>query len=188
MPLSQTQSAYDELLVLAWQQGFGLAGEQLVVRWQRRLWRHARLLTDSEDDASEAVQEAWVSMVRNRKSLKDPSRFGPWAYRIVTRRCADTIRRHRRTRLVPGATLAGLTAGTESADERTEPLLAALRCMPGRDRAMLTLAHVDELPLRYIAEIFDIPVGTVKSRLHTLRERLRSEIERRLDQAERTSL
>jgi RNA polymerase sigma-70 factor (ECF subfamily) len=49
--------------------------------------------------------------------------------------------------------------------------------MTGHDRAILLLAHVDELPLRIIAEIFDLPLGTVKSRLHAARQRLRTKIE-----------
>lgn len=186
MSRSQIQLAYDELLVLAWQHGFAPAGERLVARWQPRLWRHARLLTDSPDDASEAVQAAWESVVRNRKSLRDPSRFGPWAYRIVTCRCADQIRRRGRTRQTPEGTLIGLAAETPSTDDRAEPLMAALRELSGDDRALLMLVHVDGLPLRYVAEIFSIPVGTVKSRLHTLRGLLRGRVVGRGEPSERT--
>jgi len=171
------QSAYDELLVLAWQNGFNAAGERLVSRWQARLWRHARLLTDSPDDATEAVQAAWASMVRNRKGLKDPARFGPWAYRIVTRRCADSVRHRKRSRQTPDGSLDHAPAPDNPPDDRAESLGAALRELPGDDRALLTLVHVDGLPLRYVAEIFDIPVGTAKSRLYNLRARLRARIE-----------
>ena len=185
MQRSQTQSAYDELLVLAWQQGFEPAGEQLVARWHGRLWRHARLLSDSDDDASEAVQAAWVSMVRGRKGLRDPARFGPWAYRIVTRRCADTVRRRCRSRAADALTLARVEARPDPVDDRAEALLAALRGLAGEDRALLVLVHVDGMPLRYVAEIFGKPIGTVKSRLHTLRERLRGQVELSLARQER---
>lgn len=177
------QSAYDELLVLAWQNGFNAAAEQLVSRWQARLWRHARLLTDSPDDATEAVQAAWASMVRNRKSLHDPARFGPWAYRIVTRRCADAVRHRTRSRQAPDGWLSQAPAPDSTPDDRADSLEAALRELPGDDRALLTLVHVDGLPLRYVAEIFDIPVGTAKSRLYNLRARLRA----RIDAPERSS-
>ncbi|MEM9064190.1 MAG: sigma-70 family RNA polymerase sigma factor [Planctomycetota bacterium] len=177
MGRSHVQSAYDELLVLAWQHGFPAAAEQLIRRWQPRLWRHARLLTDSSEDATEAVQASWASMVRNRKSLADPGRFGPWAYRIVTRRCADMVRQRRRARQSMNGALDTAESRDRPPSDLTEPLQAALAELSGDERALLTLAHVDDMPLRYIAEIFDIPVGTAKSRLHNLRARLRAKIE-----------
>lgn len=177
MKRSLAQSALDELLVIAWKRGTREAGEQLVARWQPRLWRHARLLTDSPDEASEAVQGAWASMVRAKHRLRDPARFGPWAYRIVTRRCADIVRQRQRSRQTPPGVLESVAQRESPPDDRAEPLHIALASLPGDERAMLTLVHVDGLPLRYVAEIFDIPIGTVKSRLHATRAKLRTHIE-----------
>jgi len=171
------QNTFDELLVLAWQAGRPAAGERLIERWHGRLWRHARLLTDSPEDATEALQAAWTDIVRSRGRLRHPGRFGPWAYRIVTRRCADLVRRRRRDRRATSEGLDELPATARVPDERTGPLREALDALPGDDRAMLMLVHVDGLPLRAVAEVFDIPVGTVKSRLHAIRTRLAAHIE-----------
>lgn len=169
--------AFDELLVLAWQQGVSKAGEQLAARWHPKLWRHARLLTRSADEASDVTQAAWVSITRNRTQLQDPARFAPWAYRIVTRRCADLARREQRQGFVKRALADSITPTATEPIGSNDSIREAFRSMTGHDRAILLLAHVDELPLRIIAEIFDLPVGTVKSRLHAARQRLRTKIE-----------
>jgi RNA polymerase sigma-70 factor (ECF subfamily) len=177
--VNRLQSAFDELLVLAWQDGDARAGERLARRWQPRLWRHARLLTDSAEEATDATQAAWLSMTQGRRQLAEPGRFGPWAYRIVTRRCADIVRRRQRDRTgrsaAPAAGVAaGAAAGADAApDARADELRSAFDALDGEDRALLMLVHVDELPLRTVAEILDLPIGTVKSRLHAARRRLR---------------
>ncbi len=56
----------DELLVLACQDGDARAFERLVARWQKPLWRHARRVTGRDDLAWDALQEAWIAIVRGR--------------------------------------------------------------------------------------------------------------------------
>ena len=179
-----SQSAFDELLVLAWVSGSKSAGDRLVERWHRRLWAHARVLTDCRDDASDAVQAAWADIARGRSAIRDPACFGVWAYRIVTRRCADQIRRKRTDRARAGGTDIGRRGETDGVaccveaefdtHERHAALGRALALLPRDDHAMLRLVHVDGLSVRRAAEVFEIPVGTVKSRLHTTRARLRA--------------
>ena len=83
----------DELLVLQCQEGDGDALEALIVRWQPRLARLAWRLTGESEAARDVVQDAWLAIVRGLKRLDDPARFRWWAYRIVTNKCADWIRR-----------------------------------------------------------------------------------------------
>lgn len=116
-------------------------------------------------------------MLRGKHRLRDPARFGPWAYRIVTRRCADIVRQRQRQRQTPPRVLDAVVSANSERDHRSESLQEALASLPGDERAMLILVHVDGMPLRYIGEIFGIPVGTVKSRLHTIRAKLREHIE-----------
>ena len=90
----------DELLVLRCQEGDGAAFEDLVERWQERLWRHAWRLTGNEDAAWDVLQEAWMGIARGIRRLEDAAAFPAWAYRIVSNKCRDWIRRERRRREV----------------------------------------------------------------------------------------
>lgn len=174
-----TPDIRDELLVLMSRDGDQQAQAALARRWQGRLWRHARLLTDNAEQAAEAVQEAWIGILRGLDRLDDVSRFGPWAYRIVTHKCADCVRRRvrdRRQKPLDEQRLADETPGdstSEKSELSVDQLRVLLRTLPKDQRALLTLVYVDELSLREVAEALGIPVGTVKSRLHSVRRQLR---------------
>lgn len=86
------EQVVDELLVLGAQARQVEAFEHLAARWHPRLLRHAWRLTGDLEGAQEAVQEAWMGVARGLWRLKDPASFGPWALRIVSRRCADKSR------------------------------------------------------------------------------------------------
>ncbi len=83
----------DEILVMDCQSGRVKALEILVSRWQKRLWRYAfRLIGDSEA-AWDITQESWLGIIRGISRLNDPARFRPWAYKIVTNKTHDWIRK-----------------------------------------------------------------------------------------------
>ncbi len=88
----------DELLVLECQRGDAQALDRLVERWDRRLHAHAFRLCGDVESASEVVQEAWLAIVRGIPKLKDPGRFRPWIYRIVTHKAADHVRQAQQQR------------------------------------------------------------------------------------------
>ena len=180
MPRTQAD-ILDEILVLAAQRGLAGAGEALVERWHPRLLRHAVLVSRDPQRGADAAQEAWVSIIKKIRRLRDPSRFGPWAYRIVTNKCRDEERRAARS---PGAgqiewgddieVHAGSAAPDDpgGADEIMRLRLAIRRLDP-EVRALLSLRYVDQLTVPAIAGVLGVPSGTVKSRLHGARAALR---------------
>jgi len=178
-----TRQVLDELLVLRAVGGDRAAMGVLVKRWQPRLLRHARRLTDDSASARDAVQEAWVAIVRGIRRLDDPARFGAWAYRIVTHKCADRTRRAVRDRELRGS-LNHHPAPRDSSEENGEidRLRAALRRLPPERRALLGLFYVDGLDLGQIAAALGVPRGTVKSRLFHAREELKRVFERTSDE------
>jgi DNA-directed RNA polymerase specialized sigma24 family protein len=107
------EQVVDELLVLGAQARQVEAFDRLAARWHPRLLRHAWRLTGDPEGAQEAVQEAWMAVARGLWRLKDPGCFGPWALRIVSRRCADWIGRRWRTRL--------RTTGLDAASQAQAP-------------------------------------------------------------------
>lgn len=177
----------DEWLVLRWQSGEDAALRELVAGWQGRLYRHARRLVDRGDAAEEIVQEAWLAIVRGLVRLDDPSRFGPWAYRIVTNKCADWTRRRVRDRAEHarcermGGQGVEVERGAASThvmddDDAVRELREAMRTLSPEHRATLALHYLDGMSTAQIALAMGVPAGTVKSRLHHARERLRAMI------------
>ena len=175
--------AYDELLVLRCQDGDASALNELVDRWQSRFVGHACRLTGQRDSARDAVQEAWLAIVRGMGRLDDPTRFAPWAYRIVGNKAVDWVRRQGRRRRLDQDLLdeqrreEELARGELAGDQGQELLVAALRALPRPQQALLALYYQDGFSVREIADILEIPAGTVKSRLFHARGQLKRALE-----------
>lgn len=166
----------DELLVLRCQDGEASAFEELVGRWQRKLLRHALHLTADRDGASDVVQEAWFAIVRGIGRIDDPARFPAWAYRIVTHKAADWIRKKQRRKTVEETVEP--VSSDDAPSEEVDALRAALRTLPRDARVVLSLHYLDGLSVRGIAAALDVPEGTVKSRLYNARNKLEQVLER----------
>ena len=170
----------DELLVLRCQQGETAAFDQLVDRWQERLWRHAWRLTGHEGAAWDVLQEAWIAIARGLPRLEDAGAFPAWAYQIVTTKWRDQVRRNARQRRVDREYAAAAQQAQEDSTDtkdRTADLKEAVARLPRRDRAILSLRYEEQFATAEIAAILHIPQGTVKSRLHYARQRLRQYME-----------
>jgi RNA polymerase sigma factor (sigma-70 family) len=167
----------DEWLVLQSQDGDARAFEVLVSRWQDRLWRHARRLTRDDASAWDVVQDAWMSVLKGLRRLDDPGAFAGWAYRIVTFKCVDHLRREERRKEVENRHPMPETYPVHEEDNDVEVLRIALGDLSVEQRAILSLHYQEELGVERIAEILGIPLGTVKSRLHRARATLKEKIE-----------
>ncbi len=171
----------DELLVLRCQAGDAKAFGDLVSRWHPRLRGLAARLTSDHEAAGDLAQDAWLAIVHGLRGLDDPAQFRVWAFRIVANKCADWIRR----RQVRRDAAKELQAAGGDADRVTpqpalpradelDPLQTALRQLPDDQRAILALHYLEGLGVSQMAEVFDVPVGTIKSRLHSARARLKN--------------
>jgi RNA polymerase sigma-70 factor (ECF subfamily) len=177
--IPQTARLFDEFLVAAVRAGDREAFGRLAERWQPRLLAHAwRLLGDAEA-ARDVVQDAWLDIVRGLARLDDAAHFSAWAYRIVSRRAADAIRRSQRGRKLDAAG-AGAEPAAEDDVERIEaaadaqPLARALAGLPPDQRATVALFYLQELSVAEIAAATGVPAGTVKTRLMHARAKLRA--------------
>jgi len=165
-----SEQLVDEILVMDCQSGSSKALDLLVSRWQKRLWRYACRLTGNSEAAWEVTQESWLGIIRGLRRLNDPAHFRPWAYRIVTNKARDWIRRSaKRVPLQPEEAPENRPHDERRAHETSADLQAILRRLPERSRTVLTLYYLEEFALAEIAGILHIPRGTVKSRLHTAR-------------------
>ena len=172
------ETVIDELLVMRCQAGDRKSFDLLVRRWQRRLWRYARSLTDNNAAAWDVVQETWITILRQIRKLNDPAWFAAWAYRIVRNKCADQYRQAYRRRILVQTLAERQRASDNPSREGPGPAVTqALRRLPPERRELLTLRYGEDLNIVEIAVVLGIPAGTVKSRLHHARKQLRQILE-----------
>ena len=167
-----SERLYDELLVTLIQGGDSRAAERLAARWQPRLARTARRLLGNGEQALGAVQESWLSILRGIAGLRDPSRFAPWAFGILRRRCADRIRAQQTKRTRDGEI--EIEPATENDAEDGLAIRQAFALLPSDQRLAAQLFFVEGLTLAEIAEVQEVPVGTAKSRLFHARRKLKA--------------
>jgi RNA polymerase sigma-70 factor (ECF subfamily) len=143
-----------------------------------RTFRVALAILGAEADARDATQDAWLQVWRQLGTLRDPDRFDAWLDRIVVNACRMTVRR-KRVREIPMPTdfdRAGTLDDPDGLAER-DALERAFDRLTVDHRAVLVLHHVEERSVAEIAGVLQIPVGTVKSRLHAARSQLERALE-----------
>ena len=158
------------------------AWDALFRRYQLPLYSYVQERTRHEPTSLDLVQETFIKAVRHLGALREDARFGPWLFRIAHQLCQQHWRRQRPTE--------PLDAGDrpELADESASPLeallnaeqekhfLAALETLPEEHRSVILLHYLESFDLAAIAEITGVPLGTVKSRLHHARRKLREQL------------
>lgn len=171
----------DSEAVQAAQRGDQRGFESLVKRYELRALRVAFQVTRDREAAKDIVADAFVAVFERIGSFDRNRPFEPWLLRIVINRAVSLIRRANRYQKL----LALLGGRSESPDPEAEAvrnemqsvLAQAINSLPPHERAALSLRYFLDLDDRGIAESLGCPVGTVKTRLHRGRARLRKELE-----------
>jgi RNA polymerase sigma-70 factor (ECF subfamily) len=154
---------------------FGLLAAELATRF---LAVSRRILRDI-DLAEDATQQALVAIWRDLPQLRDPARFDAWSYRLLVRACYAEGRRARawspNLRILPAdePTESGGIDGVLHRDQ----LETAIRRLSVDHRTVLVLHHYAEFPLDRVAQILEIPIGTVYSRLHHAMRAMRAALD-----------
>jgi RNA polymerase sigma-70 factor (ECF subfamily) len=145
-----------------------------------RLTAVARLTLQNGPRAEDAVQEALIEAWRSIRGLRDPDRFEAWLHRLLLRACFEQVRHARRQRVVeiPLPALDGPTvAGAERDLLVHDELDRGLRHLQPDQRAVIVLTYYLDLPLAEVAQVLDVPIGTVKSRLNRALAALRARLD-----------
>jgi RNA polymerase sigma-70 factor (ECF subfamily) len=153
-------------LLLRYQQGDIAAFEELVHRYERELYHFlARFLGDGAL-AEDVFQETFLQVHLSAEGFDVTRRLKPWLFTIAANKARDALRsRFRR----PAAELDAQLSQGESDAARQETAAAVqniVQHMPENLRAVLLLSYFHQFPYREIADILNVPLGTVKSRLH----------------------
>jgi RNA polymerase sigma-70 factor (ECF subfamily) len=136
--------------------------ESLFRAYWPRAYRAAYLVVHDAAAAEDIAQEAFLAAVRSLDRFDRRRPFGPWLHRIVVNRAIDWARARR---LRAEAELAAEVPAPESPDRDPEPLLRGLAALSPEHRAVIVLRHLLDYTPGEIAELLELPRGTVNSRL-----------------------
>jgi RNA polymerase sigma-70 factor, ECF subfamily len=159
----------DEALLAAHLRGDPQAFGQLVHRHERRVYGLCLRILGNREDAEDATQEAFLAALRKAASFRRAAAFSTWLYRIAVNAATDQARRRGRARLTTldpedaGHTVAGGDLG--EAVTAAVTVQAALAQVPEEFRVAVVLCDLYRLPYADAAQILEVPVGTVKSRV-----------------------
>lgn len=182
----------DELLIRRAQRGDADAFEQLLLEHQKNVYNLCYRMAGNPDDAMDLSQETFLRAWRCLDQYQFASAFSTWLYRLCSNICIDFLRRRRRQQTVP------LTFEDADGEEQTyavpdaqplpeeqvelkltrEILQAAMAQLLPEHRAVLQLRVMNEMSYEQIADVLDIQIGTVKSRLSRARNQLKKILER----------
>jgi len=166
-PATRNHDRSDSDLVAAAQGGDRDALDTLLRRHHDRLAALCRRLCGNDADAADATQEALIAIVRGLPRFDGRAAFGTWAYRVATNACLDELRRRSRR---PSAGLDHLPEPVAPGDPAEAVAAsidvdAALATLSPEFRAAVVLRDLCALDYAEIAEVLDVPVGTVRSRI-----------------------
>lgn len=154
---------------------FGLLAAQIATRF---LAVSRRILRDL-DLAEDATQQALVAIWRDLPELRDPARFDAWSYRLLVHACYAEGRRSRKW--LPNLRILrtdepAASGGVDTVIHRDE-LETAIRRLSVDHRTVLVLHHYANIPAERVAQILDVPIGTVYSRLHHAMRAMRAALD-----------
>lgn len=163
----------DDDLVRRFRDGDAEAFTELVRRHQQRVYSLCLRVLGDADAAADVAQDTFVTVLRKLDGFRGDAAFTTWLHRVTVNACYDELRRKKRRPMLhvvaddgpqhePGPPIldhADEVAGTRDA-------AAALASIPEEFRMALVLADVQDMAYDRIAQVLDVPVGTVKSRVH----------------------
>jgi len=192
----------DEQLVAAFQAGDQTAFTELVGRYEKRLFNYLQKFLGKRAWAEDVFQDTFLQVYTSVGRFDVTRRFRPWLYTIATNKARDLLRSHARrpaVQLTAGddqtgtnqlwdALLMHETTAEHLFDQKQERLLvrAVVAQLPDHLRQIILLAYFEQLSYKEMAQILQIPIGTVKSRLHAAVANFSRRYREQTGQAERT--
>ncbi len=184
-------SAEEKALIERCKRGDLAAFNDLVRKYEKQVYNFAYRLTGNYDDANDVAQDSFLRVFNAIGSFRGDASFSTWLFRITTNVFLDE---RKRAKAHPQASLDEYLELGESSvtrqiedpsptpevvleeSERAQILSKAISDLPEYQRAMVTLYHSQQKSYEEIAEIMDLPIGTVKSRLNRARLALKEKL------------
>ncbi len=184
--MTQTDQYLLDLAVRGDADSFG----RLVERWQSRVFGFILRYTGDREDARDLTQDTFAKAYQNLGRLSDPTSFPAWVYKIALNECRMRFRRSRKSKRVDldeerETARAEVDEKTPETAYRQTELQRVFRSvfeeLPGEQRAVIVMKEYQGLKFREIAEILDVPLSTVKSRLYLGLKTLKVLVEKNYD-------
>ncbi|WP_019244580.1 MULTISPECIES: RNA polymerase sigma factor SigW [Bacillus] len=163
---------------------------EIVEIYKDKVFQLCYRMLGNRHEAEDMAQEAFVRAFVNIHSFNIKLKFSTWLYRIATNLCIDRIRKKK-----PDYYLDAEVAGTDGLNmysqvpgdtllpedeveslELHERIQKEITQLPEKYRTVIVLKYIEELSLKEIGEILDMPIGTIKTRIHRGREALRKQL------------
>lgn len=180
----------DELIVERALTGDAEAFGEIVRRWERRIFALTYGMLGREEDARDATQETFLAAFRNLRGFRGEAKVSSWLHRIAVNQC---ISRQRRTKVRSEsaldeeqekqagrftAPLSFSPARVVEGRQQTMAVRRAVNSLPLELRQVVVMKEFEELTFREIADVLDLPLSTVKSRLYTALKQLQMRLQK----------
>jgi RNA polymerase sigma-70 factor (ECF subfamily) len=161
------------------------AFQELVTRYKDQLYAFLRRFLNQQQLVEEAFQETFLQLYKSRKTFEKDRPLRPWLFTIAANKARDALRKQQRQETVSITAMAEptdlsiddvmnslksyeITPYDEAAKtEQAEKVRQIIAEMPANLREILILAYFEQFSYKQMADMLSIPIGTVKSRLHT---------------------
>ena len=182
--------ATDEIIVERALTGDDEAFGELVRRWERRIFALTYGMLGREEDARDATQETFLAAFRSLRNFRGEAKVSSWLHRIAVNQC---ITRQRRAKVRSESALedeqetnAGSfamplshsPAHVAEGRQETAAVRRAINSLPVELRQVVVMKEFEELTFREIADVLDLPLSTVKSRLYTALKQLQMRLQK----------
>ncbi len=183
---SDSQKPTDAELLAQFAEGDEAAFRELVNRYKNGLYAFLRQFLNHQDMVEDTFQETFLQLFTSRDSFDTSRPLRPWLFTIAANKAKDALRKRQRTAAIPIGTIAESqemsfddVLNTLTSDSSTMPYEELQKSetaslvgkiitdMPENLREILILAYFEQFSYKQMAQILSIPIGTVKSRLHT---------------------
>jgi len=183
-------SATDEIIVQRALTGDAEAFGEIVRRWERRIFALAYGILGREDDARDATQETFLAAFRSLRGFRGDAKVSSWLHRIAVNQC---ITRQRQARVKNEAALDDeeekdaasfatpvrySPARVVESRQETAAVRRAINSLPVELRQVVIMKEFEELTFREIADVLELPLSTVKSRLYTAMKQLQMRLQK----------
>jgi RNA polymerase sigma-70 factor (ECF subfamily) len=168
---------------------------ELVDLYKDKIFYLAYRMLSNRQEAEDAVQETFLRVFVNLERYDEAQKFSTWIFRIATNLCIDKLRKRKQTYSLDadlpdgeGNDWHAMLEGNEPTPEKQvvvsetrEQVREAIDSLPEKYKSVVILRYLHDMSLQEIGDVLDMPVTTVKTRVHRGREFLRGKLESILD-------
>jgi RNA polymerase sigma-70 factor (ECF subfamily) len=151
--------------------------EVVIRKYREALYFHALYIVKDQAEAYDVVQEVFIRAMREKRFFTPEFKMKAWLYRVTSNLCFNTVRNRKRRGAILETWVRPEHSGADQvekifASEQRSQVMESLDHLSEDHRAILLLRYYDDLSYAEIAEVLDIKLGTVMSRLSRARMRL----------------